>query len=287
MAPFIRSNNSKDKLLNSYFIALIPLIIYGFYKAIIYNYFLNAILNLSLGILISFIIEIFYQKFCLKKAQINFKTSTLLFSIMLVMLIPPLYNYLVFSLIILLSLIISKIFNLEEKINIVCIIFLILVLASQLLSFTNLNYLNKNIQLSFLDLLMGRGVGGIFTTSNLCCLISYFILRNNQIYKKEIPFYVIIFYLIFLGIYNLISFNYHSLELFLSGYVMFSAIFIAPLSYTSPYTKKGQIIYSFLISLISFILITFFNLYYGIFIAILGLNLFHQIIDKKWITSAY
>ncbi len=292
MIPFIKSNNSLKKLKNTYYVALLPLFIYGLYKYYsLLNQFnlinflaiIHPLILILIPIIISLIIEIIYQKYYLKQKIDLTNSLTILNALIVTMLLPIKTNYFVLSIVLFLSLSIIKILKLENKINVRLILFIIIFLALNLFNFNNYNFYQDNLKYSFIDLFIGRSRGGIFSTSNLWLIVSYLILCSTPIYKREIPFYFNLFYLSLLSIYTIIFNNYDLWLLYLNGFILFSSIFILPYSYTSPNYKKEINIYTFIIAILTFILTLCFKIYYAIFLAILLTNILVRLF--KFITS--
>ncbi len=291
--PYIKSRNSIASLINHYYIALIPLIIYGLYKNIflLYNkvsfgYLLKPFIILVLGLAVGLLIEFLYQKFYSKKPFKKCNKFTILNSLIIMMVLPVNCNYFMATIILFLSLSIIKFLKLENKFNEMALIILLLIGALHLFkldSFANSYEASKNLSLTFINIFMGRSIGGSFITSNFWCLVSLFILCHTPVYKKEIPIYILVTTLILMVIFSLIKYDYNLWQLFFSGFTFFGAIFIAPDTLSSSYTAKGKIIYSILIAIINFILMYVFKIYYGIFIAIFLVSLASKIFDLKFV----
>ena len=291
--PYLKSNNSYQSYFNRYYLALIPLIFYGLYKNIILNYqkasfiyLLKPLLLIIIGLGIGLLVEYLYQKFYLKKPFKEYNRFIPLYSLITCMVIPIDCNYLLLTLILFVAICFCKFFKLDTKVNVISLLLLILIISLNLFNLSTYasNYETAgNLSLSYFNIFMGRSIGGTFTTSNFWCLVSFIILTTTPVYKKDIPLYIIITSLILMVIYSLISYDYNLWQLFLSGFTIFGAVFIAPQTLTSSYTKKGKIIYSVLIALLNFILIVFLHIYYGIFIAIFLVSLGNKIFDRKFV----
>lgn len=127
---------------------------------------------------------------------------------------------------------------------------------------------------SFLDGILGHSVSGIFTSNAFLLLLSFLFFCFDYYYKKEIPLYSYGFYLLTLTFYA-ISIGDTSFILTHACFSMllFSFIFLAPISIFSPYSKKRVFLYSFLIGVLTLPFSLYFGFYEGSFFAIFFANL--------------
>lgn len=287
---YLKAKDNIKSINLNIFIALLPLLFTGFYKNGLKLYMNNLVSVYGLfkpllfdiiGLLCGIIVNIIYNR--IKKSNNKiFNDFYPLYGLLIASVISINTNIALFTTSTFILLLISKLLN-NNKINIIAFTSLIIIFISNLLGqFTYLNlYEQKNtLTLNSLDYLIGRGSGGINTTYILVLIISLIVLSVNRYYKKEIPLYSSItfiscltFYLIFTNKIGTILDN-----IFTNG-ILFSYIFIAPEFLTSSYTKKGKIIYSIIIGVVTFILYLFYpplSALGGIIIA----SLCHRIIDK-------
>ncbi len=287
---YLKAKDNIKSINLNIFIALLPLLFTGFYKNGLKLYINNLVSVYGLfkpllfdiiGLLCGIIVNIIYNR--IKKSNNKvFNDFYPLYGLLIASVISINTNIALFTTSTFILLLISKLLN-NNKINIIAFTSLIIIFISNLLGqFTYLNlYEQKNtLTLNSLDYLIGRGSGGINTTYILVLIISLIVLSVNRYYKKEIPLYSSItfiscltFYLIFTNKIGTILDN-----IFTNG-ILFSYIFIAPEFLTSSYTKKGKIIYSIIIGVVTFILYLFYpplSALGGIIIA----SLCHRIIDK-------
>ena len=145
---------------------------------------------------------------------------------------------------------------------------------------------SSNFQYSFLDLLIGHNISGIFTSNIIIIFIAFIILCFDEYYKKEIVWYSLGIYIINLLIYTVFKEN---LGFFLihtfSSTILFALVFIATLSYYSPYTKKTIFLYSIILGLLILPCSILTNFYEGVYIAILLANLLSIgifLLNEKW-----
>ena len=139
---------------------------------------------------------------------------------------------------------------------------------SKLLITFFLMVLNKNNYLSLYqeqvnslyttgDLLWGASIGSIGSNNLIILILSYLLLSNISIYKKDIPGYAFLSYILTLGIYGLINNNLIALmKLTLNSTVLFSIIFVSSINISSPVGKKLRRIYGILVGVLSFIFLT-------------------------------
>ena len=139
---------------------------------------------------------------------------------------------------------------------------------SKLLITVFLMALNKNNYLSLYqeqvnslyttsDLLWGASIGSIGSNNLIILILSYLLLSNISIYKKDIPGYAFLSFILTLGIYGLINNNLIALmKLTLNSTVLFSIIFVSSINISSPVGKKLRRIYGILVGILSFIFLT-------------------------------
>lgn len=258
---------------------LLPLLGYALYKNgyLIYEKKLISFISIFKPlylVLISVLIKIIIDLIRYKKIIINYE---LVYVILISMIMP--YNisillYIVsFSICYILSLILDK----YIKYNKVCFIYLVIILINFLINnYTFKTPLEENYAFSFsvFDLIMGRSIGGISSTSIFFSLFAYLILLNNYYYKKDIPFVINIVYLILGIIYYYITKNN---DILLNNELVFASIFIATLPLYSPYKEKTQIITSIIIGMLTFILSVYFNSIIAIYLSIFIVSLIPNI----------
>ena len=239
---------------------LIPLLIYGLFKNGYLLYEKNLVNMIMLFkplylTLISIVIKFLFDLIIDHKISINYN---LLVMILVSMIMPYNINILLYTITLSITYFLTTLLENKIKFNKVCLIYLIIILIN---FFANgLNFMSPleskyTFSFSFLDLLIGRSIGGISSTSIFFSLLAYTLLFNSYYYKKDIPFSINLTYLFFAFIYLLITNN----NLLLNSEIIFASIFIAPLPKYSPYKIKGQIISGILIGIITFILSLLIN----------------------------
>ena len=269
-------------------ILLIPLILYSLFKNgyLIYERGLISGINVFKSlylILISIIVKFIIDIIRYKKIKIDYNLLSL---ILVAMIMPYNINILLYPIILIITYILSLFIDKYLKYNKVCFIYLIIILISNFI--TPLSYLNPlelkfTYSFSFLDILMGRNIGGIATSSIFFSLIAYTILIYNYYYKKDIPLVINFIYLILMFIYYLITKDNSYL---LNSEVIFASIFICTIPIFSPYKRINQIIYSIFIGIITFILTITFNNIISIYIATFILSLFSNLYLRQMLSKS-
>ena len=268
--------NRKDykRLIIENIIILIPFFLYGLYKNGILIFqrgfiYISLIFKNIYFLLISIVIKIIYDLIKNKKILLDYN---LIYLILVSMIMPYNMNILVYTLILILTFISSNLLEKYIKFNKVCYMFIIIFLINGLISnFSFNNILEDKFSYSFslFDILMGRSIGGISSTSILLSFIGYIYLINTLYYKKNIPLAINLTYVILAFIYYLITNN----NIIVNSELIFSSIFIATLPMYSPYKDIQQIIYGILVGIITFILYILFNSIWVIYLSILIISI--------------
>ena len=264
-------------------VLLIPFLIYALYK----NGFLIYVRNLITGIevfkpiyllIISVIIKFIIDFILKRKLTIDFN---LLYAILVSMIVPYNVNYIIYTITFLISYLILYFSDRYFKLNKVCVMYLLIVLVNSLFKgFTYLNPLEAkfNYSFTFLDLLMGRNIGGISSTSIIFSLVAFYILTFNFYYKKDIPVFINFVYLFLAVLYYLIT---KDNSYILNSEMIFASVFVATLPVYSPYKRITQILYSIFIGILTFIIAIIFDKVIAVYIAILIVSIFNNLELKK------
>lgn len=267
---YVRDNNSILKISIKYFIALLPLIIYGFYKNGIYLYSKHLISFISMfkpllfvftGLIVGCLVNIIYEKY-IKKSDMKifdvlFSSFHILYGLLIGCLSSINVNYFLFLIVTFIVLMTSKVLNIKS-INLVAISSLIIILLSYLFSkFSYLNVYETNtvLNLNATDYLIGRGSGGIATTFIGGLIFSLIILWSDLTYKREITIYSVVSFSMCILFYLIYQSNIANIfdVLFTNG-ILFSLIFVAPDTISSSYTKVGKVIYGISVGILTFLL---------------------------------
>lgn len=291
---YVRSNGSIKTISLTRIAFLLPLIIYGIYKNGIYLYkegytnlfgLFKPIILIILGAFIGGLVNIIYE-YVIKKRKdklinVLFSSFHIEWGIILACISSINTNFLIFSIITFIILFLSKLFKIHF--NIMSIIF-ILIYIFHIILYNSYSYLNvyeqsKELSLSFMDYLIGRGPGGIACSHIILLLIAiiglYFTNNNKtNITISSILTLIILFTL--LSIFKGISIS----GLLFDNNYLFIMTFVATDSYTSCYTVPGEIIYGILVGILTFIFY-FVNPIIAPYIGITIVSLFNIVIDKK------
>lgn len=282
-------NKSIKEIVKENVLLLIPLMLYGFYKNgfLIYERGLvNGFISLKplWLILISVVIKWVGDIFKTKKLKLEWDYN-LLCLVLLSMIMPYNINISVYIITLFISYIASLLLDKVLKYNKICLIYLIIMGVNCFFNdFSYLNLLEQKLAFSFsgIDLLMGRCVGGISSTSIIISLGIFIYLTYNFYYKKDIPITINLTYLFLVLAYFLIT---KDSKLFINGDLVFASIFVSTIPYCSPYKVINQIFYGIAVGLISFLISVFFNptisIYIGTFLlSLLGNFKFDKISQK-------
>ena len=289
---YLRDRNSLKRIILYIFIGLLPLILAGFYKNGLKLYLLGEITLKGMfkplffdvvGFLIGFIVNLIYD--LIKKDKINgtmFKSFHPIYGLLIASIISINTNILLFMSVTFICLFVDKLIN-KSRVNIVALSALIIFIITKLLGdFSYLNIYEKThtLNLGFLDYLFGRGPGGINTCHILLLFIGFIILLKQKFYKREIPIYSMVIFTGCTLIYTFFTKDINSIlnNIFSNG-ILFSFIFIAPISVASSYTNKGKIVFSILLGLITFGLFLIYPEVCSI-ASIIIVSLLNSIVDK-------
>lgn len=292
-----KSNNSIKRITLTYIISLLPLILFGFYKNGI-NLYIKKYVNILemfkplviilLGFLIGAIVNVIYEKKINKNKDnikdIIFSSLHPIYGILIGCISSINTNTILFSLVTFIILLISK-FTKNTKINYITLTSLIIFFIMNIFgkfSFLNAYEVSNNFNMNTIDYLFGKGNGGIVTTNILLLIISYIILYNSNIYKRNIPIYSFISFLLLTIIYCFIKNDIGNIMnmLFTNG-ILFSFVYIASEPNSSSYTRLGSTIYGIIVGVLSFIFYLInpsLSSLGGIFIA----SIFNSLIDLKF-----
>lgn len=292
-----KSNNSIKRITLTYIISLLPLILFGFYKNGISLYIkkyvnilemFKPLIIILLGFIIGILVNIIYEKKINKNKDnikdIIFSSLHPIYGILIGCISSINTNIILFSLVTFIILLISK-FTKNTKINYITLTSLIIFFIMNIFgkfSFLNAYEVSNNFNMNTIDYLFGKGNGGIVTTNILLLIISYIILYNSNIYKRNIPIYSFISFLLLTIIYCFIKNDIGNIMnmLFTNG-ILFSFVYIASEPNSSSYTRLGSTIYGIIVGVLSFIFYLInpaLSSLGGIFIT----SIFNSLIDLKF-----
>lgn len=294
-ATIYTKETTKHIILN-YLLALLPLLLYGFYKNWLYVYMRGftsfkevakqlflIVLTIAIPVGIECITYFITKKKKIKKEWIL--SWSLLFSLLLFLIMPIKYNRIFYLVLLIMYMILIKILPLTKlPLNTVV---LLKIIATFLLFFlggyhyTSTYEASKNISYSLFNSFFGRTVGEFGTTNIFLILIGYFYLATTKNYKKEIPFYAFISYVLCTILLCFITKGNPTaiIRNCITTNFCFSIIFLATIPMNSPYTKEGIRIYAILTGIIGCMLMQFLSANLGIYFAILLTSSIAKLID--------
>lgn len=280
--PYLHYGKDKNSLVKTYFIALIPLLLFSFYKNGILLYQNKLISFIDMFIPLYFYIISILVGFLVAHLNKSDKREYVLYALILACTISINTNMLLYPIVLFVSLFIASFLQKKKEFNLLAFTRNLLILALLLNSYSYMNVAEKieAFNYNYLDIFIGYGVGGLASNSLFFCFIAFLILSFNKFYKKVIPIAssfsaFIVFILLFF-----ITKNEIYLENLLNGSLYFAFVFVGTDLYVSPYTKMGKIIYGLVIGLFTTLLSIFVPIYEAPYLVILLVSLFFPIFDK-------
>lgn len=280
--PYLHYGKDKNSLVKAYFIALIPLLLFSFYKNGILLYQNKLISFIDMFIPLYFYIISVLVGFLVAHLNKSDKREYVLYALILACTISINTNMLLYPIVLFVSLFIASFLQKKKEFNLLAFTRILLILALLLNSYSYMNVAEKieAFNYNYLDIFIGYGVGGLASNSLFFCFIAFLILSFNKFYKKVIPIAssfsaFIVFILLFF-----ITKNEIYLENLLNGSLYFAFVFVGTDLYVSPYTKMGKIIYGLVIGLFTALLSIFVPIYEAPYLVILLVSLFFPIFDK-------
>ena len=280
--PYLHYGKDKNSLVKTYFIALIPLLLFSFYKNGILLYQNKLISFIDMFIPLYFYIISILVGFIVAHLNKSDKREYVLYALILACTISINTNMLLYPVVLFVSLFSASFLQKKKEFNLLASTRILLILALLLNSYSYMNVAEKieAFNYNYLDIFIGYGVGGLASNSLFCCLLAFLILSFNKFYKKVIPIIssfsaFIVFILLFF-----ITKNEIYLENLLNGSLYFAFVFVGTDLYVSPYTKMGKIIYGLVIGLFTALLSIFVPIYEAPYLVILLVSLFFSVFDK-------
>lgn len=315
MGPFIRTKNNTDKIYNNLLIALIPIILFSFYKNGIIPFINNKtdiiglyypLIFILVGSLSSYLIEKIYCKIFKKESYasifpglfitlvlpINTPIEILIFGCFIGVIVGKMlyggfgnniFNPGLIGCVFILSSYSSIIMNNGGYLN-----------SYEVDSITSATPLSNVVEgIGTYDTLVqpygdlsnffiGLIPGSVGETSSLLCLLGLIYLGLTKTIKIKIPVLYIstVFILTYIiGLFNGLGIWYPLFQI-LSGGLMFGAVYMATDPVTSPVTSLGQIIYGICLGILT-VIMRYLTIYpEGVLTSILIMNMFVFILDK-------
>ena len=287
--PYLHFKKDKKDLVKSYYIALIPLLLFGLYKNGIILYQNDFISFGDLFIPLYFYFISIFIGLIVALIRKDSKKEWMLVALILSCTVSINTSLVLYPLVLFVSLFISSYLKDKYFFNFVSLTRVMLLLALFVQSYSYLNVAEKieAFNYSLFDSFWGYGVSGIANGSLFCLLIGFIFLAFNRFYKRVIPIMASIsFVLIFLVMF-LVTKNTTYLESILNGTVYFAFVFVAADIMVSPDTKWGMALYGVVIGLLTGVLCLFLPLdeapYLSIFFTSLAIPLFNKIAHKRYL----
>lgn len=283
MLNILHYKKDKQSLIKTYYLALIPLILFSIYKngILLFN---NDLINFNkIFIPIYFyFISIFIALIISKIYKEDIKENILI-SLIIACTISINTNIIIYPILLFILMFIAKYIEIKSKINTTSLIRIGLILGLLLNSYSYLNIAEKlnKFDYNLFDKFIGFNSGGLASSSLLLIIISFLILSGNKFYKKVIPIIASLSYILLSMLIMFITKDFTNITLLLNGSIYFGFVFIAADLYKTPYSKKGMIIYGLIIGVLSSIF-SYLNLNYeASFLSILIASTTIPIINKK------
>lgn len=275
MKVFVRDDINLKKIINSLYISLIPLLVFGFYKNGFKTndgiFMLYPLLVDLVGFLAGLLVAYIFDR---KKL---FESFYPFYGLLCASLIFPKTNVFLFGVITFAGLCIYRKIK-RHDVNVVSLIALIIILIS---NFYTPSYLNlDSANFDGLDYLLGKGSAGLNASCSLLALVSYVYLSSKPFYKKEIPLYAFLVYSVLMVVYLAFTGDIGSLFVrLLSNGTIFSLVFVSTISEVSSYTVRGRVCYAVILGVLMFAL-SFGFPSLSVISAIFLVSLMHKYIDK-------
>ena len=299
--PHVRSKDTTQTIMRDVLIALAPASIFG-----IYNFGVQALIRIIVGIVVCMASEAVYEYFMHKKITVM-DLSAAVTGLLIALNIPSTLNIgfeivgCVFAIII-----VKQLFGgigqnfMNPALAARC--FLLISFTGRMTSFvydgvsgaTPLATIRANIEagnaaldgVNSMDMLIGNIAGTIGETSVIAIVIGAIILILKGIIDLRIPGTYIVTFALFIGIFGgfvdgigFFNVQYMTAEL-CGGGLMLGAWFMATDYVTSPITKKGQIVYGILLGCLTGLFRLFGGSAEGVSYAIIFSNLLVPLIER-------
>lgn len=279
---YLHYDKDKNSLVKAYFIALIPLLLFSFYKNGILLYQNGLISFIDMFIPLCFYGISSIVGFLVAYINKSDKWEYVLYALILACTVSINTNMLIYPIVLFVSLFIASFLKKKKEFNLLAFTRILLILALLLNSYSYMNVAEKinTFNYNYFDIFIGYGVGGLASNSLFFCLIAFIILCFNKFYKRVIPIISSISFFLVLLILFFITKNNIYLENLINGSAYFAFVFVGADLYVGPCTKIGKIIYGLVIGLFTAILSSFVPIYEVPYIAILFFSFFFLIFDK-------
>lgn len=263
---YMHDKNDLKSYVIKYILCLLPLYMYGFYKN-------GILLYLSDYTTIFGMFKVFYLPFLSLLAYFitgkilkqNFKVDLLFLSLFLVpIFMPSNINLFVYFVINFLFLLFRKFYNTA----------LVITVLSFFGTFQSSIDNPSMYAFSTWDLLWGRNIGGIASTSIILGLIIFIVLSFINDHKYFVSLSALFSFI-------LLSIIFKEYSILTNGNAILTMLFITSLSDKSPLLRKNMIYYGFLVGLLGFTLCLLVNPYYGMVLSTFIISIIYEFIILK------
>ena len=288
--PLIHYKKDQNSLLNTYFLVLIPLIIFSFYKNGLLLYQNNLIPFKSLFIPLYFYLISIIVGLAISLLFKEPKKNNILICLILSLSVSINTNMLIYPILLFIMLVLTKYLKTKLKIpfNDLALIRLFLILSLLLNSYSYLNIAEKlhKFNYNLFDTFLGFAKGGLATSSLLILLICLLILSFNKYYKKYIAISSSLAFFLTTLIYSNLTNNPSLLASVFNGTPYFGFIFLATSLEVSPSSYKGMFIYGLFIGILTSFFVIFFNFYEASYLSIFLISFLIPLINQ-WTNKKY
>ena len=293
--PHVRSKDTTQTIMRDVLIALAPASIFG-----IYNFGVQALIRIIVGIVVCMASEAVYEYFMHKKITVM-DLSAAVTGLLIALNIPSTLNIgfeivgCVFAIII-----VKQLFGgigqnfMNPALGARC--FLMISFTSLMTNFncdtytgaTPLAALKAGERVDVMDMIIGRTAGTIGETSMVALIIGACILILLGVIDLKVPGSYIVTFVIFIAIFGGHGFDSQYISANLAGGgLMLGAFFMATDYVTRPITKKGQYLYGIFLGIMTGIFRVFGPSAEGVSYAIILGNLLVPLIEKVTMPKAF
>lgn len=280
--PYVHYSKDKNSLLKTYFIALIPLILFSFYKNGLMLYQNSFISFIDIFIPLYFYLISIGVGFLVSYLNKENKWEYILYSLIIACSISINTNKIIYPILLFIALFTTSYLAKKHDFNFLASSRVLVILALFIGSYSYLNVAEKLNAFNYdiFDLFFGYQVSGIATSSLFFLSISAIILFMCRFYKKLIPLMASLSFLIISLILYFLTKETNFLSSLLNGSIYFGFLFVASDLTHSPATKTGMIIYGLLIGVLTAIFGIFLPIYEISYISIFLISFLIPLIDK-------
>lgn len=287
--PYIHYHKDKNDLIRTYFLALIPLLLFGFYKNGIRLYGNQLISFVDMFIPLYFYLISLIVGYIVALIRGEDKKEFMLYSLILACSISMNSNVFIYPVILFAGLFVASYIKDKFRFNFVSLTRLFLILALLLSQYSYMNVAEKLdvFHYNLFDLFFGYSIGGIANSSLFFVILAFIILLFNRFYKKNISIVASLSFALILFLAFFITKDISYVEKVLSGSVYFAFVFVGADLAVSPNTNLGMILYGLVIGVFTALLALFLPIYevpfISIFLVSLIIPLINKICDKKYL----